>query len=157
MTDMLVKLYSLPDITSILKVQQEKAGVTVRRAIAPEKFIITNWVHHEFGQGWADECEAAFCRQPVSCFAAIVNNKPVGFSCYDATCRGFFGPLGVHPEFRGKGTGKALLVAALHAMYNVGYAYAVVGAAGPQTFFTKTVGATPIEGSSESIYKSMLR
>jgi len=132
MTDMLVKLYSLPDMTSILKVPQE-AGVTIRRAIAPEKFIITNWVHHEFGQAWAGECEAAFCLQPVLCFAAIVNNKPVGVSCYDATCRGFFGPLGVHPEFRNKGIGKALLLAALHAMYNVGYAYAVVGAAGPHS------------------------
>jgi ribosomal protein S18 acetylase RimI-like enzyme len=156
MIDMLVKLYSLPDIIPLLEVQQE-AGVTIRRAIAPEKFIITSWVHHEFGHGWASECEVAFCRQPVSCFTAIFNNKPVGFSCYDATCRGFFGPIGVHREFRSNGIGRALLLAALHAMSAVGYAYAIVGAAGPQTFFAKTVGATPIEGSSNGIYKSILR
>ena len=52
----------------------------------------------------------------------------VGFACYDATCMNFFGPTGVKESERGKGVGKALLLAALHAMKEQGYAYAIIGA-----------------------------
>ena len=81
----------------------------------------------------------------------------VGFACYDATIRGFFGPTGVHEAQRGRGLGKALLFAALHTMWEVGYAYAVIGSAGPTEFYAKAVGATPIEGSTPGIYRGLLQ
>ena len=156
MSDMLVKLYSLPKCSSIIR-DQEKAGISISRAIPPEKHVLSNWVRQNFSAPWASECEIAFSRQPVACFTAIFENKPVGFSCYDTTCRGFLGPIGVHSEFRRKGIGKALLFAALDAMWAVGYAYAIVGAAGPQEFFKKATNAILIEGSSNSIYRTILR
>jgi hypothetical protein len=43
-------------------------------------------------------------------------------------------------------------VKSLQDMAVQGYAYAVVGWAGPEAFFTHTVGAMPIPDSSPGIY-----
>jgi predicted N-acetyltransferase YhbS len=63
----------------------------------------------------------------------------------------------VDEKARGTGLGKALLLAALRAMAADGYAYAVIGGAGPVDFYVKTVGAIPIEGSEPGLYRGMLR
>ncbi len=156
MPDMLVKLYSLPDLASDIKRQRE-SGITIRRPIPPEKHIVVEWVRREFGNGWASEAEVTFSRQPVTSFIAMENGKMIGFACYDATCKAFFGPTGVSEAARGRGTGKALFLACLHGMAADGYAYAIIGAAGPVDFYAKTVGATVIEGSTPGIYGGMLR
>jgi predicted N-acetyltransferase YhbS len=71
--------------------------------------------------------------------------------------KGFFGPTGVDAHQRGRGIGKALLVACLQAMRHEGYGYAIIGGVGPAEFYSKAVGATLIEGSAPGIYKGMLR
>lgn len=86
-----------------------------------------------------------------------MEDKLVGFACYDATCKGFFGPTGVDDVCRGKGVGTALLLACLHDMRAQGYGYAVIGGAGPVAFYEKTVGAIEIPDSKPGIYKGMLR
>lgn len=151
MGDMLVPLYKLPE-----KVPYQNGDIVIRRAIAPEKHVVINWVKEHFNQRWADECEVAFSRQPVSCFIATENNKMLGFACYEATYRNFFGPTGVDEAARGKGIGKALLLESLHAMYAEGYAYAIIGGAGPTKFYEKTVNAIEIPDSKPGIYKGML-
>lgn len=156
MPDMLVKLYSLPDLAPDIKRQRE-AGITIRRPIPPEKHIVIEWVRREFGNGWASETEVTFSRQPVTSFIAMENGQVIGFACYDATCKAFFGPTGVSETARGRGTGKALFLACLHGMAADGYAYAIIGAAGPVDFYAKAVGATIIEGSTPGIYDGMLR
>jgi len=65
----------------------------------------------------------------------------VGFACYEATCRNFFGPELVHPERRQRGIGRALLLSALHAMRAEGYAYAIIGWASSVDFYRRAVGA----------------
>jgi GNAT superfamily N-acetyltransferase len=156
MPDMLVKLYDLPEQHTLINRLQEQ-GIVIRRPIGPEKHIVTEWVRRKFRDHWKSECEVSFSRVPISCFIAVENGKMLGFACYDATVRGFFGPTGVDQDYRGKGIGKALLLACLHAMYNEGYAYAVIGGAGPVDFYAKSVGAIPIEGSSPGIYRGMMR
>lgn len=156
MPDMLVKLYTLPDLAPDIKRQRE-AGITIRRPIPPEKHIVIEWVRREFGNGWASEAEVTFSRQPVTSFIAMENDQMIGFACYDATCKAFFGPTGVSEATRGRGTGKALFLACLHGMAADGYAYAIIGAAGPVDFYAKAVGATVIEGSTPGIYGGMLR
>jgi len=42
----------------------------------------------------------------------------------------------------------ALLLSCLHAMRDNGYAYAIIAGVGPAEYYSKTVGATLIEGSS---------
>jgi len=156
MPDMLVRLYSLPEATSLL-VELGTHGIAVRRAFVPEKKIITEWVHEHFGAGWASEADVCFANKPVSCFVAITNQAPIGFACYDATCKDFVGPIGVAEAVRGCGVGKALLLSCLYSMKEIGYAYGVIGAVGPaQEFFTRTVGAVPIEGSDPGFLRGKL-
>lgn len=155
MPDMLVKLYTLPEIAPVLT-DQRIAGVDIRRAIAPEKHVVVAWVRQHFSEGWASECDVSFCNQPVTCFLAVENGQLLGFACYDATCKDFFGPTGVAESQRGRGIGKALLLACLHDMRAHGYGYAIIGAAGPIDFYSKAVGAIPIDDSWPGVYRGLL-
>lgn len=152
---MLVRLYDLPDVRELLQ-QQREAGVDIRRALAPEKRIVSDWIYTHFGTYWASECEVAFSRQPVSCFVAIKDGELLGFACHDVTCKNFFGPTGVIEACRGRGIGKALLLVCLQAMQEQGYAYAIIGGVGPAEFYKKVVGAIDIEGSDPGIFKGLL-
>ena len=96
------------------------------------------------------EADVAICNHPSTCVIAVdeAQGKLVGFACYEATNKDFFGPTGVHPEYRGRGIGKALLVAAMEGLRDLGYAYAIIGGAGPTEFYARSVGAIPIPDSS---------
>jgi len=122
-----------------------------------EKHQVVQWVLDNFGQRWASECDVSFARQPVACFIATRSGEIFGFACYDSTCKGYFGPTGVIEIYRGRGIGKALLLSSLHSMHEQGYAYAIIGAAGPVAFYAKTVGAIEIPDSVPGIYRDWLR
>ncbi|QHT61212.1 GNAT family N-acetyltransferase [Paenibacillus lycopersici] len=156
MGDMLVKLYQLPESESA-KQFAERTGITVRRAIGPELVTVAEWIEKRFGKGWRSETEIAFARQPVACLIAVKDGELLGFACYDATCRGFFGPTGVDEQMRGLGIGKQLLFEALHAMRDYGYAYGIIGGAGPVDFYRRAVGAVEIEQPEPGIYSGMLK
>jgi nicotinamide mononucleotide (NMN) deamidase PncC len=49
------------------------------------------------------------------------------------------------------------MIECFKAMAAQGYAYAIVGGAGPKEFYKKTVGAVEIEDSTPGIYQGMLR
>ncbi len=155
MTDLLVKLYDLPDFAPSLK-KLKSDGVTIRRPMAYERTTLLSWVRDTFIQGWADECASTFARRPVSCFIAVREGRVLGFSCYDCTYRGFYGPAGVAENERGIGIGSALLLTALEAMHTQGYAYAVIGYASSVSFYEKVAGATVIEGSDTWAYPAQL-
>ncbi len=155
MPDLLVKLYEIPDVKPrIDKLQTE--GINVRKAMAYEKRQVVKWVEDNFGQGWASECDIAFSRNPVSCFIATENRSIIGFACYDSTAKNFFGPIGVSDQDRNRGIGEALLLAALDAMSQIGYAYAIIGGVGSAEFYVTTVGAIEIPGSSPGIFRDRL-
>jgi GNAT superfamily N-acetyltransferase len=155
MTDMLVKLYDLPPLAPTVA-PCAAHGVDIRRALVVEKHLVLPWVGRLFSQGWVSECDGAFARLPAACFIATQDNVLIGFACYDVEWKGIFGPMGVSEEARGKGVGAALLLACLHDMVAQGYAYAVIGWAGPQEFYTKICGATPIENSRPGMFRGML-
>jgi hypothetical protein len=152
---MLVRLYDLPNAVDLCQRLRDE-GVEVRRALAPEKQIVVNWVRLTFSEGWADECDVAFSRKPVACFIAFRRQELLGFACHDVTCRNFYGPLGVAPDKRGRGIGAVLSLVCLSAMAHAGYAYAIIGSVGPIEFFAKVAGATVIENSSPGIYRGLL-
>ena len=156
MPDMLVKLYDLPEVGSLIKRLQDQ-GVVIRTAMAYEKHQVVEWVRSFFSDGWASECDVAFSNHPVSCTIATEGGHIIGFACYHSTCKDFFGPTGVDKMKRGKGIGKALFLTCLHALAADGYAYAIIGGAGPSEFYAKTVGATIIEGSAPGIYRDQLK
>lgn len=155
MHDMLVRLYELPGLQHA---QQAVAGhgVTIRRVLGPEKNLLRDWVVTHFPV-FAAEAEIACCRLPISCFVAVREQAILGFACYDTAARNFFGPEAVIEAERGRGIGRALLLAALHAQREQGYAYAIIGGVGPAGFYSRNVGAVSIAGSSPGIYAGLLR
>jgi GNAT superfamily N-acetyltransferase len=153
---MLVRLYDLPESSSRVETLRA-AGIDVRRALAPERHLVVSWVRQQFGDGWASECEVSFARLPIACFRAQRGQAVLGFACYDSTAKAFFGPTGVLEAERKQGIGTALLLVTLDAMAAEGYAYAIIGGAGPADFYTNAVGAVPIAGSTPGIYSHMLR
>lgn len=155
MADMLVKLYDFECDNELIKKLSEE-GITVRRALAPEKSKVLEFAA-TFHQCWADECDVAFGKFPPTCFIAVKEDekKIVGFACVETTCKDFFGPTGVSEEMRGRHLGKALLHIALEDLKNRGYGYAIIGDAGPEGFYTKFCGAVPIPDSIPGVYKGM--
>lgn len=154
---MLVRLIGLPDVSLEEARLMKKEKIVFRRAIAPEKHLVSNWVLEHFGKYWKSETEVAFSRQPVSCWLAQRGNDILGFACYESTARNFFGPTGTVESERGKGIGKVLLIKALESMREMGYAYAIIGGVGPVGFYEKAVNAKTIEGSEQSIYENLIR
>jgi hypothetical protein len=156
MPDLLVKLYDLPDPGPRFE-ELRRSGTLIRRAIAYEKHQVVDWVLQNFGLGWASECDVAFSQHPLSCHIATANSEIVGFACFDSTCKGFFGPLGVAESARHRGIGAALLLASLHAMAASGYAYAVIGGADSPVFYAGIVNCMEIPGSTPGIYTDRLK
>jgi GNAT superfamily N-acetyltransferase len=157
MSDLLVRLYALPPLAPAVAAV-ETHGIEVRRALATERPQVVTFARAHGSEAWAAECEASFARLPIACFVAVERTDTlIGFACYEATCRDFFGPELVLESFRGRGVGKALLLAALHAMRAEGYAYAIIGWAASVDFYRDAVGATVIEGSTPGIYRPPLK
>ena len=149
--DLLVKLYALPQITS-----HHAEGISVRRAFAAEKHLVIEFVGRNFIPAWASECEISFARLPVACFLATSARTICGFACYDASARGFFGPVGIAEDWRGRGIGGELLIAALQDMRAQGYAYAIIGDVSDKKFYER-LNPIEIDGSSPGFYAEMIR
>jgi len=97
MADMLVKLYDL-DFKYNDKLAEE--GIAIKRACIVDKDAIMGFVKENFRDEpvWVHECEYALFNNPTSCYIAVQNKTVIGFSCYDATAKGFFGPMGVSED-----------------------------------------------------------
>ena len=148
--DMIIALYRLPAI-------RVHPGELIRKALGPEHATVAEWVGSSFAPGWSSEASAALSNRPTTLFIAQQSNDLLGFCCYDATARGFVGPIGVLDSERGKGLGAALLLACLHDMRTMGYGYAIAGWVGEPEFFRKVAGAIEIPDSTPGIYAHMLR
>jgi GNAT superfamily N-acetyltransferase len=152
MPDLLVNLLKLPPLDP-----EPVREFNVRRAQPFELTPVRRFVAENFSPRWADEISVGFARQPISVFIATIDRELAGFAAYECTRRGFFGPTGVVPAAQHKGIGKALLLASLEALREIGYVYAIIGAAGPVRFYQKTVGAIIIPDSEPGIYTDMLK
>lgn len=155
MADLLVRLYDLPEFEASARVKA--AGIDIRRALPPERYLILDWIRQHFQELWASEAALGLSQQPVTVWVAVKDGKLLGFACHDTTAKGFFGPTGVDEAARGQGIGEALLIATLHGMREAGYAYAVIGDPGPVEFYKRRLDAMEIPGSKPGIYKGMLR
>jgi GNAT superfamily N-acetyltransferase len=152
MPDLLVNLLRLPALEDT-----STQGFIVRHAQPWDLTPVRRFVTENFSAKWADELSVGFTRQPVSVYIATIDRELAGFAAYECTRRGFFGPTGVIDSARGKGIGKALLLASLWSLREMGYVYAIIGAAGPVRFYQKTVGAIIIPDSEPGIYTDALK
>ena len=156
MQDMLVNLLDLPDSRPLYE-RLRAQGIVIRRALAPDRKLVCDFVERTFSLCAVGEAEAAFARQPVSLFVATDHDQLVGFACYEATAPDFFGPTAVAESHRGRDVGRALLLRSLEAMRDErGYVYAIIGGVGPAAFYEKCVGARLIPGSDPGIYRDFL-
>jgi predicted N-acetyltransferase YhbS len=156
MPDMLVNLLKLAPCEPLLA-ELKAAGVVVRRASPHEISIVRDFVLRNFEAGWADEISVGYSNKPVSIFIAIREKKVIGFAAYECTRRGFFGPMGVDEKERGRAVGRALLLAALWGLREMGYAYGIIGGAGPTAFYERAVNATVIPDSVPGVYADPIR
>jgi predicted N-acetyltransferase YhbS len=156
MPDLLVNLLKLPPLVPALE-ELERARITIRRAQPFEISRVREFVEKNFSLAWADEISVGFANKPVSVYIAVLEKEIVGFAAYECTRRGFFGPTGVIESVRGRGIGKALLLACLWGLREMGYLYGIIGHAGPIEFYRKTVGAIEIPDSEPGIYTNLLK
>lgn len=151
--DMLVNLTTLPPAPRL------PGNVKLKRIFPGDKTALLNFIEANFQENWKNEAEYALMQNPPACFVATENGRLLGFACYDASAKGFFGPIGVQSGERGRGIGTALLIHTLEAMRAAGYGYGIIGwVDGPEAFYEKIVHAWPVpDGSpSNSVYSRFI-
>ncbi len=146
MPDLLVPLYNLPDLAPL------PDGVIVRPARPYESHTLLGFVGEHFFDKWVSEVTIALSAQPAKVLIAEEAGRCLGFACYDVTARGFFGPTGVAPDERGRGIGKHLLMHTLHQLRHAGFAYGIIGQAGPVDFYKVACGAIVIPDSEPGFF-----
>src|ERR1051325_11770795 len=156
MPDLLVNLLKLPPLQPLLD-QLENSGTVLRRAQPFEVTPVRQFIEENFSLAWADEISVGFANKPVTVYIATREGRVVGFAGYECTRKAFFGPTGVAENERGHGLGKALLIAALWGLRDLGYVYGIVGGAGPVEFYQAAVGATIIPNREPGSYIDLLK
>jgi GNAT superfamily N-acetyltransferase len=156
MPDLLVNLLKLPLLEPAIAGMND-AGIIVRRGQPFEITPALEFVEREFSVAWADEISVGFANKPVSVYLAVADKEIIGFAGYECTRRSFFGPTGVLESMQGRGIGKALLLASLWGLREMGYVYGIIGRAGPVEFYEKAVGAIVISDSDPGIYTDLLK
>jgi len=110
------------------------------QAILPvhERERVLEFIEENFGPIW--RFEASHGR---TIFSIKDGGKIVGFSTHEANNRGlgFFGPTGVAESHRGRGLGRALLLASLADLRGLGYDRAVIPWTDAIEFYRKTCKA----------------
>lgn len=157
MADMLVKLYNIPNSYAVEEKLSEE-GIKIKKALAPDRSRIIDFSRICAKEDYSDEVNAAFSNNPVTCYIATKEKKIIGFACYEATAKDFFGPMAVLENERKKGIGRALLLRSLASMQELGYAYAIIGwpARSAVDFYKKCADAIMIDEKSSGIYKRMI-
>jgi GNAT superfamily N-acetyltransferase len=155
LADLLVRLYDLPIFDAEARVAA--SGVVVRRALPPERELVLDWIRTRFSSHWVSEAALCLSQQPPTIYLAVRDNDLLGFACYDASAKGFFGPTGVDEAERGQGIGEALLITTLRGLREAGYGYAIIGDPGPVEFYRRRLDVLEIPKSNPGIYRGMLR
>ncbi len=148
--DLLVDLYQVD-------YSKKECGAKIKRALSPNSDQIIKYVGENFNMSWASEIKAALYKTHPTCYIAVIDKEIVGFACYDATAKGFFGPTGVSEEHRKKGIGTALLIHSLEAMLFDGYSYAIIGGVRSAIdFYKRMCNAIPIP-NSKKVYTRLIQ
>lgn len=126
--------------------EQEKGlkldEIEIKRAKGSEKKEVLNFVGEEWAL-WMNEIEMAFMDDPPSIHVAKLYGKIKAFSAHNANNKGtgWFGPMGTHPDLRGKGIGSILLKRCLKDLKEMGQESAVIPWVGPIDFYAHHANA----------------
>lgn len=151
MSDLLVPLFNLPEIENV-------KGIWIGKPLPHQSPGILSFIRENFSEGWEAEARVGFSSTPPTILVAVEleSGKPAGFCCWDCTAKGFLGPIGTLENVRGRGIGRVLVLTCLKSMREAGYAYAIIGDAGPVDFFMSICDARVIDGSTPGIYGNPL-
>ncbi len=118
------------------ELQLESEGIEVRRAKPEDKQAVLDFIKDEWLL-WTNEVEMAFKDEVPSIHIALLNGKIKAFSAHNANNKGtgWFGPMGTHPDLRGKGMGAILLKRCLQDMKQMGLSHSVIPWVGPIDFY----------------------
>jgi ribosomal protein S18 acetylase RimI-like enzyme len=102
-------------------------GIEVKRAEVKEKKNVMDFVKDEWAL-WIHEIEMAFRDDPPSIHVAHLHGEIKAFSAHNGNNKGtgWFGPMGTHPELRGKSIGSILLKRCLKDMKQMGQKRAII-------------------------------
>src|SRR5258708_37737558 len=132
MPDLLVNLLKLPSLE-----QLKDEDVNIRRAQPFETTPVREFIEANFSVAWADEVSVGFANKPVTVVIATRHGRVIGFAGYECTRKAFFGPTGVAQNERGSGIGKALLIASLWGLRELGYVYGIIVGAPPAEVYQR--------------------
>ena len=59
-------------------------------------------------------------REEIAKSLKVKDKEIIGFACFEATAKNYFGPIGVAPDCREGGVGTGLLLSCLHSMWEMG-------------------------------------
>ena len=121
----------------------EVAPAEVRRATLAGADRVLRFIAREFGDIWRFEAGRAMTRNPATLLFAEQDGEVVGFAAHDVNNRGlgFFGPTGVAKAMRGRGIGRALLLASLADLRRLGYGRVTIPWTDAVDFYRKSCGA----------------
>jgi hypothetical protein len=140
--------FDTPDESTVLAA----SGVNLlnRQSGSPDDI---DWIRRTFHGRWHEEAAVGwnwFVRGPlgIAGFAAYGQHS-IKFwwldNWWDRADTGIFGPMGVDHRLRGMRLGVVLARRALGSLQAMGYAHAIIPAAGPVAFYEKHCGARVIE------------
>ncbi len=116
--------------------------ITIYRATENDKKELFEFISAEWAL-WQYELEMAYRSYPISIHIARFNGKIKAFSAYDGNNKGtgWFGPMGTHPDLRGKGIGTILLFLCLEDIKKQGLISATIPWVAPISFYSHYTGA----------------
>ncbi len=117
-----------------LKIKDQR--IEIKRAREEDINELMGFIDAEFPL-WRAEAEASFRSKPVAMHIALLDGKVKAFSGHNGNNigTGWFGPMGTHPDLRGKGIGGILLKRCLADMKNWGLEYGIIPWVGPIDFY----------------------
>ncbi|TAJ13732.1 GNAT family N-acetyltransferase [Marinilabiliaceae bacterium JC017] len=141
-SNLLVNLQGKNWSTDAEEEQLKQHAIEVRRALPGDKQAVLEFIQDEWAL-WGNEVEMAFKNTPVTLHIALLDGKVKGFSAHDANNKGtgWFGPMGTHPDLRGKGIGGILLKRCLQDMKEMHLACSVIPWVGPIDFYSHYANA----------------
>ena len=141
-SNLLVSLQDQDWSTTGQEKKLKKDQIEVCRATEADKpalmqFIIDNFLL------WQSEVEKSYRSDPIAVHIALLNGQVKAFSGHNGNNigTGWFGPMGTHPDLRGKGIGGILLKRCLQDMKDWGLEYSVIPWVGPIDFYSHYANA----------------
>jgi predicted N-acetyltransferase YhbS len=126
------------DFTTTEDEERLKAeGIEIRRATYDDREELMKFIDENFTL-WRHEVSNAYNSIPVAIHIALLNGKIKAFSAHNGNNfgTGWFGPMGTHPDLRGKGIGGILLKRCLQDMKDWGLPRSIIPWVGPIRFYS---------------------